>query len=114
MTAQELNTMMASIGLPYAYNQFPENTEQAPPFICFLLDRSNDFLADDKNYQRIEELTIELYTDNKDYTLESTVESVLSQSGFVFSRTETWLDGEKMNMVVYTTEIILTEESTNG
>ena len=38
MTYQEIAQMIESIGLPYAFYQFPDDTEQAPPFICFLYD----------------------------------------------------------------------------
>ena len=67
MTIKEVATMVASIGVPYAYYQFPEGTEQATPFVCFFYSRNNDMKADDANYQKIEHLVIELYTDNKDF-----------------------------------------------
>lgn len=114
MTYKELNTFIGGFGFPYAYNEFPNGTEQAPPFICFLLGASNDFLADDVNYQKIRELTIELYTDNKDFVLENTIETALTQGGFVYRRDETYLDSERMNMVIYTTNVIITEEINNG
>lgn len=112
MTLKQLSLMIKGIGLPYAYYQFPDGTDLQPPFICFLLNRSNDFVADCKNYQSISELRIELYSDNKDFDLEHSVEAVLNNNGFVFDREETYLDTEKMNMVVYTTNIVITEETT--
>ena len=111
MTYKEIATMVESIGLPYAYYQFPEGTDQACPFICFFLDSSNDFAADNTNYQKIRSLNIELYTDNKDFTLEQTVEEILSGSGLVYYREETYLDSERMFMVSYETEIVITEEN---
>ncbi len=114
MTYRELNNFIASFGLPYAYNEFPNDTPQEPPFICFLLDSSSDFLADNTNFVKLRPLTIELYTDIKDFTLESTIEAALTQGGFVYSRSETYLDSEHMNMVVFTTEVIITEEQNNG
>ncbi len=114
MTYQELNTFIAGLGLPYAYNEFPNGTEQAPPFICFLLDVSNDLAADNKNYAKIRELTIELYTDNKDFALENQIETALTGGGFVYSREEDRLDTERMTLVSYRTEIIITEEIENG
>ena len=109
MTYRQIAEMVSSIGLPYAYYQFPNNTELQPPFVCFLFDGSNDFAADNTNYQRIRQLVLELYTDNKDFTLEQTVENILNQNGLVYSREETYLDSEKMNMVTFMTEIIITE-----
>lgn len=114
MTYKELNLFIAGLGLPYAYNQFPDDTPQEPPFICFLFDSSNDFIADDTNYAKIRPLTIELYTSEKDFSLEETIETALSNGGFVYSRDETYLDNEQMNMVVYSTEIVITEEINNG
>lgn len=110
MTYQQVATMVKSIGVPYAYYQFPQGTEQACPFICFFFEGSNDFLADGTNYQKIRPLSIELYTDNKNFALEQTVETVLNSNGLVYSREETYLDSEKMNMVTFMTEILITEE----
>ena len=109
MTYKQVAEMVASIGVPYAYYQFPENTSLQPPFICFLFDTSNDFAADNTNYQRIRQLVVELYTDNKDFALEQAVETVLNQNGLVYSREETYLDSEHMNMVTFMTEIVITE-----
>lgn len=114
MTYKEVSEMISSIGLPYAYYQFPDNTELQPPFICFLFSDDNDFIADNTNYQLIRALTVELYTDNKDFALEQTVEDTLNGSGLVYSRNETYLDTEKMNMVTYTTEIVITKENDNA
>ena len=100
--------MVASIGVPYAYYQFPEGTAQPTPFVCFYFDNSDDLVADNTNYQRIRPLVIELYTDNKDFALEATVESVLNRAGLVYSRAESWIDSERMNMVSYTTSVVIT------
>lgn len=108
MTYQEVATMVASIGVPYAYYQFPEGTAQPTPFVCFYFDNSDDLVADNTNYQRIRPLVIELYTDNKDFALEATVESVLNRAGLVYSRAESWIDSERMNMVSYTTSVVIT------
>lgn len=113
MTYEDVAKMVESIGVPFAYYQFPEGTEQACPFVCFYFSGSNDLAADNTNYQRIRPLIIELYTDNKDFALEATVEAVLNQNGLVYARDEAFIDSEKMNMVTYTTEIIITEEN-NG
>ena len=109
MTYKQVAEMVSSIGVPYAYYQFPNNTGIAPPFVCFYFDSSNDFAADNVNYQRIRPLTLELYTDNRDFTIEQTVENILNQNGLVYSREETYLDSEKMYMVTFMTEIIITE-----
>lgn len=62
MSYEEIATMIESIGLPYAYYQFPEGTGQEPPFVVFFYSNIDDLYADDINYQRIVTLNIELYT----------------------------------------------------
>ena len=106
--------MVAGIGVPYAYYQFPEGTGQDCPFICFYFTESNDLAADNTNYQRIRQLVVELYTDNKDFALEDAVEAALNGSGLVYSRLESYIDTERMYMVAFTTEVIITEELENG
>ena len=114
MTYAEVKTMLAGVNIPTAYYQFPNDTAKAPPFICFFYSNNNDFLADNSNFQKIEHLVIELYTDNKDFTIESNVETALDGCGLVYSRSETYLDSERMYEVIYETDVIITEELTNG
>lgn len=109
MTHAEIKTMLASVGVPTAYYQFPEDTGQQPPFICFFYNYNNDFLADDTNYQKIEHLIVELYTDNKDFELEAAVEAALSLNGLVYSRDEEYLGDEQMQLVVYEMDVVITE-----
>lgn len=111
MTYRQVATMINSIGIPYAYYQFPDGTGQACPFICFFFSDSNDLAAENTNYKKIRLLNIELYTDNKDFALEETVETVLNSNGLVYDRSESYLDSERMFMVVYTTDILITEEN---
>lgn len=113
MTYREVASMVSEIGLPYAYYQFPDGTQQEPPFVCFLYTNSEDFYADNSNFAAIRPLTIELYTDNKDFTLEGTVESVLSSYGLPYRKTETYIESERMYQISYAVEILITEES-NG
>lgn len=110
MTYQEVATMIAGTGLPYAYDHFNENEAPTPPFICFYFEGSGDLAADNTNYLRVRPLTLELYTDNKDFATEATVEAALNGAGLVFSRTEVYIDSERLYMVTYQTEIIITEE----
>lgn len=107
MTTQQVATMIAEIGIPNAYYQFPEGTEQATPFACFFYSESNDMFADNKNYQKVEHLILEIYMDNKDFTLEATVESVLASYDMVWSREEEWIESERMIEVIYEMDIVM-------
>lgn len=113
MTHAEVATMIGSVGLPFAYYQFPNDSGQEPPFICFYYPNNNDVIADNSNYQKVEHLIIELYTDNKDFDHEAAIEAVLSSNELVYTRDEEYLGSERMFMVVYETDVIITEEA-NG
>ena len=108
MTYREVKTMVESIGLPFAYYQFTNDTAAAPPFICFYFDESDDEPADNTNWAKIRTLYIELYTDEKDFELESTVEAVLATNDQFYTRSETYLDSERMMMVSYEMQVVIT------
>lgn len=109
MTYQNIATMLNSVGIPTAYHHFDEGSGQEPPFICFFYESSADMYADDSNYQKIENLVVELYTDNKDFALEQRLESVLRDAGLTWSRDETYISTERMYEVIYNIVVIITE-----
>lgn len=107
MTYKEIADMISSVGVPYAYYQFPEDTPQTPPFICFFYSNSDDVFGDDTNYQTILQLNIELYTNVKNFTLESSIEDVLKQNGLTYYKEENYLDSEKLYQIAYEMEVII-------
>ena len=107
MTYQEVAEMIAEIGVPSAYYQFPEGTGKGPPYVCFFYPNDDDLHADNHNYVRIRQLVIELYTDEKDLGLEATVEGVLTSHDLAYSYAEEFLDSEQMHETIYTTEVII-------
>lgn len=107
MTTKEISKMIADIGIPHAYYQFSKATAKPPPFICFYYPNSADFMADNINYAKINALTIELYTDNKDFDLEQQVEAALIAHELPFIREETYIDSERMYMVIFNTEVLI-------
>ena len=111
MTYKEISQMIKKVGVPYAYYQFPEGTGQEPPFICLYYPNNNDFVADGENYVKVVQLVIELYTDNKDFSLEATLEAVLTEHGLVYTREETYIDSERMYLQTYYTEEIINADS---
>lgn len=112
MTRQEVATMVASIGLPYAYYQFDESTATAPPFVVFFYTGSNDVYADATNYQRIEGLSVEFYSAEKDFETEEAIEAILNDAGLTFYKEQNFIDSEKIWQTAYDMEILLTEETT--
>ena len=111
MTRAEIATMIAGVGLPFAYDHFKkEEAPAGPPFICFLYPENGDFIADDINYQRITGLTVELYTDDPDFTKEAAVEAALNGAGLVYAKSgPEYIQSERMYMTTYETSVVLTE-----
>lgn len=107
MTYKQIASMIAEVGIPSAYYQFPEDTVKGPPFICFFYPQDANFDADNRPYVPATAVTIELYTNEKDFALESALEGVLLNHGLNFAKAETYLDSEQMQMEIYTTEILI-------
>ena len=103
--------MIASVGLPYAYDHFDkDNAPGSPPFICFLYPASDNFFADDGVYRKEKQLRIELYTPEKDLALEDRVEDALDAAGLGYDSSEGFIQAENMYMVTWDTTILLTKE----
>ncbi len=100
----DLRQMMEEIGLPFAYDHFAEGESPSPPFITFLLPGSDNFSADGKVYLKIDEVHIELYTDEKNPETEALVERVLDAHEIFYDKTEVWIESEKLYEVLYSFE----------
>lgn len=109
MTIEKINEMVEEIGLPFNYYQFPEGTEQAPPFIIWFLGPDDDFKADNKNFCNIEQLNIELYTSTKNFELESQVEAVLEKYEITYHKESERIDSEKVWQTSWEMEVIINE-----
>lgn len=109
MTIQGINDMVAEIGLPFNYYEFPEGTKQSPPYVVWFLSNDNDFKADNSNYCDIEQLNIELYTSEKDFDLEAQVERVLKAHDLSFYKESNKVDSENMQQTSWEMEVIINE-----
>ena len=105
MTYEEINDMMAEMGLPYAYHHFAEGESPAPPFLLFLSPGEDTFSADNVVYHSFKQLDIELYTDKKNPALEEEIEGVLTQHEIYFMKSEAWIESEKLYEVLYEMEV---------
>lgn len=107
MTTEEVASMVAEIGLPYAYYEFQDDTAHKPPFCCFMFTDTADSFADNQNYTDIKTLVIELYTAAKSYELENRVRAVLLAHELPFRADFTKIDAENLYITTYTTEVLL-------
>ena len=107
MTYEQIQTALESLGLPTCYYQFEEDTEVAPPFLCWYVPGSNGFFADNSVYSQLIELTIELYTADKRWDLEEALEGILNTNELPFQKTESYIDSEKLFLQTYETEVFI-------
>lgn len=107
MTFQEISQMIDSIGLPYNYLQFEENSAPALPYVLFYYPQRDDVIADNKNYAPKTALNVELCTEEKDFDTEATVEAVFIAHEIPFTKTETYIESEKMYMILYEMEVFI-------
>lgn len=104
MTIAELYALLLTLGLPVAYGSFTEPT--APPFITYQFAYSNDLLADNQNYVGIGVYQVELYTRVKDVAHETALQGLLRDNGLIYSKTEAYLEEEKLIQIIYQIELI--------
>ena len=97
--------IMEAIGLPYAYDHFAKGESPAPPFLCFLRPGSDNFAADGRVYYKINEVHIELYTDEKNPETEDRIEAVLDERGIFYDKSEVWIESEQLYEVLYSFEL---------
>ena len=109
MTQAELYQALKAIGYPVAYSHFvstPQNPAPSPPFITYRFVQSSDLMADGQNYAEISNFTVELYTDEKDLVAEGKVQDKLKELGLPYTKTETWIDSEKLFQVIYEIQLV--------
>lgn len=94
-------SLLKAIGLPYAYDHFGEGNAPKPPFICYLYPQSDNFSADGIVYLKKNQVSLELYTDQKAVTLEHQVEIVLDENNIFYNKSEVYIESEKMYEVLY-------------
>ena len=101
MTHEDVIQMLAETEIPFAYDHFAEGESPDPPFICCLFPGSENFAADNVVYMEFSNLSIELYTDEKDPELEDRVEAVLNDHELFWNKSEVWIESEKLYEVLY-------------
>ena len=114
MTYDEIIEMLHETGLPLAYDHFAEGESPNPPFLIFLFPRSDNFSADGKVYQKINELNIEFYTNLKQPELEARIEAILDEHEIFYNKSEVWIADERLYEVLYSTEVLINEYEEQG
>lgn len=103
MEFEEIYSKLRSMGLPVGYLQF--SSPQSLPFIIWFESGGEVTGADNLNLYRRKNITVELYTDEKDVKLERKIEGLFRE--YELEKTvDKFLNDEKMFMTAYQFEII--------
>ena len=97
--------ILDEIGIPFAYSHFAEGESPEPPFLCYLLPRSDNFSADGRVYHKLSSVHFEVYTDKKDRALENRVEDVFDKNNIFYNKSEVWINSEKLYEAIYSFEL---------
>lgn len=100
----ELYELLKELKIPIAYHHFGKST--SPPFITYYRANSQNFVADDSVYKKIDVFRIELYTKQKDIAKEIELENLLDRSGNIYEViSENYIESEKIYQVIYELDI---------
>lgn len=105
MTKQYIETMLDEVGIPYEYHHFETTNAVDPPFLIWIISETNNFKADGKVFHRVNQVNLELYTDEKSFELEEKLEAILYEHEITWEKTEDYIQEEKMYMVTYEMEV---------
>lgn len=75
MTLKELKERCEAAYLPYTYGVIEDNTE--PPYLYAIVSDSNNFIADNKVYKKIDSVELHYVFTTKDVTIEETIENIV-------------------------------------
>lgn len=109
MTLAELKKVLDAAGFPVAYSHFTKTSTKLipePPYICYLVSHSSNFIADNKVYQKIDNVQVELYSNKKDLVAEAKLEAVFDQHEIPYDTTEIFIESEQLFQKLYEVRMI--------
>lgn len=105
MTEKDVYAILQSTGIPFRYYKW--NNEPPVPWGIYCLEQSNNFFADGIVYCKKMVLSVEIYTEQKDFEIEHKIESVSQKNGWIWQKSETYIESERLYMVTYETEVFI-------
>lgn len=102
MTLENLKTRCINAGFKYAYGRFEESV--TPPHVIVTNPESDNFVADNIVYLKVDSIRLELTTIKKDLDLENKIENEVL-CDIVWRKEETNIDDEGIYNVSYFFEI---------
>lgn len=102
MNISELRETLGTLDIPVRYRAFNVGEVPSLPYLLYYTtDNQGTLKADNHNYAKVNNITIELYSDEKDIELEEQLESILDTNKIDYDTYESYLDTESMYEVAY-------------
>lgn len=98
-----LYALLQSLGYPVGYNHFTET--KALPYIIYMETDTDNFGADNKVYSKIQNYSVELYTEKKQKSVESQLENMFESNDIFFDKSEIYISNENMYQITYSIQI---------
>ncbi len=94
MSHVDVKSCVESAGLPCVHMAWPVGSAPDLPWCAFYVDEGDGFYADGLNYAGRTSWVVELYQRSRDASIESALESALSERFGPFRKTEAWVASE--------------------
>ena len=104
MTLEELKIILDKTKLQVSYSSVPVE-EATKPYIVYWQTGVSNFAADGIAYYSRKLVEITLYSDQRDRTSEGLIESQLTNAGIYWTKTNEFLETEKIFETIYTIEV---------
>lgn len=102
MKFNELREELETLDIPVQYRAFKEGEAPDLPYILFYIDDNEGSLkADDQNFYKILNMSVELYSDEKDLELEEQIEAIFDHNKIEYDSFESYIEQEKMYEILY-------------
>jgi sulfur transfer complex TusBCD TusB component (DsrH family) len=109
MNLVELKNILEESGLPVTYYQWkttPTNPIPSLPYLCYLVENSPNFMADNKVYHKINDVNIELYSIKKDLISENKLETILDENDIPYETSEVFIKSENLYKKTYEVSLL--------
>lgn len=102
MKHKDLLKLLKKVGIPVAYDHFPDNKNLEPPFMAYREQSPDNFRADNIVYSAFFNYEIELITTKKDVQLEDKISTLLTENEIPYEKSnEVWDNEEKIYHIFY-------------
>ena len=103
MTFTELVAILAPTGIPWTYHHW--TTPPAPPYGVYLSVRDNPFFADDQTYVFTSGIRLEVYSLERDTSLDDAVRAALDAAQIPYDTDYTFLESEGLYESIFEIEV---------